>query len=137
MRHIQGNVEIAEDLTQDTFYRALRYLESFRPTNASYGTYLLRVAHNVLINYFRKKQFLALIDVDETVADKAVDTCTLSEDTLWQSSKLLSNERRILSMKYQEGFSIHEIAAMLNKSENAVKLQLSRARKKLRNVLEK
>ena len=134
MRHAQGNVEIAEDLAQDTFYRALRYLENFRLTNASYGTYLLRVAHNVLINYFRKKQFLSLID--ETIADKMVsEVCHLSEDTLWQSPNLLATERKVLSMKYQEGFSVHEIAITLGKSENAVKLLLSRARKKLRSSL--
>lgn len=134
MRHTEGNVEIAEDLAQDTFYRALRYLENFRLTNASYGTYLLRVAHNVLINYFRKKQFLSLID--ETIPDKsAPEVCQLSEDTLWQSQSLLATERKVLSMKYQEGFSIHEMATMLGKSENAVKLSLSRARKKLKSTL--
>ncbi|MDO8565608.1 MAG: sigma-70 family RNA polymerase sigma factor [Candidatus Moranbacteria bacterium] len=134
MRHAEGNIEIAEDLAQDTFYRALRYLENFRLTNASYGTYLLRVAHNVLINYFRKKQFLSIID--ETILDKVTpEVCQLSEDTLWQSPSLLTTERKVLSMKYQEGFSIHEIATMLGKSENAVKLHLSRARKKLRNTL--
>ena len=135
MRHTKGNVEVAEDLTQDTFYRALRYLESFRPTNASYGTYLLRVAHNVLINSFRKKQFLALID--ETIEDKSTGTFILPEDTLWQSSKLSEMEQKMLSLKYQDGFSINEIATMFSKSENAIKLQLSRARKKLRTVLEK
>ena len=133
VRHIEGSTDVAEDLTQDTFYRALRYLGSFRLTNASYGTYLLRVAHNVLVNYFRKKQFLALIE--DVAEDEAVETDISSGDALWRSPKLLETEQKILSMKYQEGFSVQEIAATLNKSENAVKLQLSRARKKLRAVL--
>lgn len=136
MRHINGNAEIAEDLTQDTFYRAFRYFENFRLTNASYGTYLLRVAHNVLVNHFRKQQFLSLIE-EPAAEEMAAESCqlALSEDALWQSPKLRATERRVLAMKYQEGFSVHEIAISLGKSENAVKLNLSRARKKLRAAL--
>lgn len=134
LRHVGGNVEIAEDLAQDTFYRAFRYFENFRLTNASYGTYLLRVAHNVLVNHFRKQQFLSLIE--EPAAEEAAPaTGQLSEDALWQSPILRDTERKVLAMKYQEGFSVHEIATTLNKSENAVKLHLSRARKKLRTLL--
>lgn len=134
IRHVGGNVEIAEDLAQDTFYRAFRYFENFRLTNASYGTYLLRVAHNVLVNHFRKQQFLSLIE--EPVAEEmATETAQLSEDALWQSPTLRDTERKVLAMKYQEGFSVHEIAMTLGKSENAVKLHLSRARKKLRALL--
>ena len=48
---------------------------------------------------------------------------------------LRASEREILSMKYEEGFSAHEIAALLGVSENAVKLRLSRARKHLRELL--
>jgi RNA polymerase sigma factor (sigma-70 family) len=71
----------------------------------------------------------------ETAADETVETPSFSEDALWRSPKLGKTEQKILSMKYQEGFSVQEIAATLNKSENAVKLQLSRARKKLRAAL--
>lgn len=134
IRHVEGNDDVAEDLAQDTFYRALRYLKNFRLTNASYGTYLLRVAHSVLINHFRKKQFLALME--DAAEDKPVETCLLPEDALWRSPKLSVIEQRILVMKYQEGFSVQEIATALNKTENAVKLRLSRARKKLRSALE-
>ncbi|MFZ2299851.1 MAG: sigma-70 family RNA polymerase sigma factor [Candidatus Moraniibacteriota bacterium] len=135
-RHVSGNVEIAEDLVQDTFYRAFRYFENFRLTNASYGTYLLRVAHNVLVNHFRKQQFLSLIEepVQEEMAP-ATSQFSLSEDALWQSPMLRATERKVLAMKYQEGFSVHEIATTIGKSENAVKLHLSRARKKLRTLL--
>lgn len=134
MRHIGGNAEIADDLTQDTFYRAFRSFENFRLTNASYGTYLLRVAHNVLVNHFRKRQFLSLVE-EPVQEDMAAEAPQISEDALWQLPTLRAAERKILAMKYQEGYSVHEIATTLGKSENAVKLHLSRARKKLRTIL--
>lgn len=133
VRHTEGNVEAAEDLTQDTFYRALRYLRNFRVTNASYGTYLVRIAHNVLVNFYRRRRELPL--TDEIGQSEAAETAPAPEETILSTRSLLETERRVLGMKYVEGFSVHEIATTLNKSENAVKLVLSRARKKLRRHL--
>lgn len=132
LKHLGGNREAAGDLTHDTFYRALQYFKDFRLTNASYRTYLLRVAHNVLVNFFRKQQLLSL---SEEPSESLQDKGWFSEDLIWHSPALLLTEQRVLRMKYQEGFSVREIALALNKSENAVKLHLSRARKKLRAVL--
>src|SRR6185369_3266689 len=53
-RRLSNDVETAEDLTQEVFARALRYLPQFHLANASYYTYLLRIAHNLLVNYYRK-----------------------------------------------------------------------------------
>lgn len=133
LRHLQGDRELSEDLAQDTFFRALQYLHGFECSNASYGTYLLRVAHSVLLNHFRKKQPLFSENVPET-AVFGVDPA--SDALLWQSKAVSEREQRLLRMKYQEGFSAKEIGTMLGKSENAVKLALGRARKKLRRSLE-
>lgn len=133
MRHVNANPDVAEDLVQDTFYRGFLYLDGFRLMNASYGTYLLRIAHNVLINYFRKKQFFGLME--DVPQDRTAES-SFSEEMLWHSPYLSSIDQRVLAMKYREGYSIREIAGMLDVSENAAKLRLSRARKKLRGALQ-
>ncbi|MBP5993327.1 MAG: sigma-70 family RNA polymerase sigma factor [Candidatus Moranbacteria bacterium] len=136
LRHLRYDRDVADDLTQDTFYRALSYLPGFTATNASYGTYLLRVAHNLLVNHYRKKKTLGLFD--ERIASEVSGVAApepLSVCQIFDSPLLRPAERRILSMKYQEGFAVQEIAALLGTSENAVKLRLSRARKRLRGLL--
>lgn len=136
LRHLHYDRDVADDLTQDTFYRALSYLPGFTATNASYGTYLLRVAHNLLVNHYRKKRTLGLFD--ERIASEANEIAapeSLSVCQIFDSPVLRPAERRLLSMKYQEGFSVQEIAVLLGASENAIKLRLSRARKRLRNIL--
>lgn len=136
LRHLSYDRDMSEDFTQETFYRALVYLPGFTATNASYGTYLLRVAHNLLVNHYRKKQTVALFDdrASEDAASFAAPTSSVVE-RVFDSPALRPSEREILSMKYQKGFSVHEISVLLGISENATKLRLSRARKHLRAIL--
>jgi RNA polymerase sigma-70 factor (ECF subfamily) len=125
---------VAEDLSQETFFRALRYLPAFQPGNASYRTYLLRIAHNLLVNFYREKKLASLEEASQA-SDKKDGKFkdVVASDNLWQSVRGLPNsEQQVLIMMYQEGMSVHEISLLLNKTENAVKLLLSRGRAKLR-----
>lgn len=133
MRHTYADRDMVEDLVQDTFYRGFFYLDGFRTMNASYGTYLLRIAHNVLINHFRKRQAFGLME--DVPQDHATESL-FSEDVLWHSPYLSPIDQRVIAMKYREGYSLREIAGTLGVSENAAKLRISRARKKLRAALQ-
>jgi RNA polymerase sigma-70 factor, ECF subfamily len=134
-----SNSSIAEDLAQDVFYKAFKYLDSFVPTNSSYGTYLLRIAHNILVNYYRdaQKHIYQPIERAAEVSDNGkLAQVIMRKDILMRVLLRASeSERAVIKMKYIEGLSIKEIAALQGKTENAVKLHLSRARKKLRLIL--
>lgn len=131
---LSGDKWLQQELTQDVFLRSFQYLPSYQPKNASYRTYLLRVAHSVLVNYFRKKQEINLEDVAEPSKSykDSYDAGLVLEQLLYEDIGLSEMERQTLQMKYQQGYSVHEIATILDKTENAVKLLLSRGRKKLR-----
>lgn len=130
-RRLFGNKALAEDLTQEVFVRAFRALPTFRVTNASYATYLIRVAHNVLVNYYRQNhtQFVALSGREESAVIETPKT-TLGLEVLLQ--ELTSVERQVMLAKYRDGLKVRVIATELGKTENAVKLILSRTRKKLK-----
>jgi len=133
--HIEQTEE-AEDLTQETFIRAFRYLPHFTISNASYLTYLKRIAHNLAINYYRdNKTTLPLEDVHQTD-----ESNTLFLDNLFNKEiieRLLSSltifERELITQRYIQDLSIRDIATHLGKTENAVKLLLSRLKKKIKN----
>lgn len=130
-----GEAFVAEDLTQEVFARAFRYLPSFRVTNASYLTYLLHICHSLLVNYYRKEantpRFLSLEEVDGALE-------TLSEPLQESVESLLktlsATEREAMLLTYRDGFRAKEVGEKLGKTENAVKLILSRSRKKLRTI---
>lgn len=133
-RRLYGNTVVAEDLTQEVFVRAFRSLSTFRLTNASYETYLIRIAHNVLINYYRQNRtlFVALSGQEESVVTEA-PVVPVGLETLLQGLTVI--EQQVMFGKYRDGLKIRAIAERLEKTENAVKLILSRTRKKLKKSL--
>ncbi len=130
-RHLPGNRDQVLDLTQDTFIRAFERLDGYETRNATYGTYLLRIAHSILLNSFRRQPMVGLSQVDSFRPAPMPER----RDWIWEVPELSPRERRVLSAYYREGYSIREISLRLGHSENATKLLLSRARKKLRPLL--
>jgi len=130
--HRVSEEALAEDFTHETFERAFRSLSSFTPSNASYLTYLLRIAHNLLVSHYRKTNRI----MDRRPMVKDMVEAMERKDAIERGLKRLNlGDRQVIQLKYQEGKRVKEIAELLNRSENAIKLQLSRARKKLRNFI--
>lgn len=136
-RRLRGDTVVAEDLTQEVFVRAFRYLPGFRMANASYYTYLLHVAHNVLINHYRTERHqLVSYQHDGMMGDFVAKSDHAGEDDIVTLLKTLGEkEKAIMLLKYRDGLKVKEIAALVGKSENAVKLILSRTRKRLKKEL--
>lgn len=132
--------EVAEDLVQETFINALKHIGEYQVTTSSYYTYLLRIAHNALVNFYRYTQAHVTVPLDEMEADqepvnsdvsKQIETHLMADTLQSALEQLTPFERNILFMRFQSQLSIREIAESINKSENAVKLIILRARKKL------
>ena len=126
---------MAEDLTQETFVRAFKHLDKFQIRKTSYASYLLTIAHNLLVNYYREPKSISLESVGDVPEEVWSDVVKKDEArVLWRAiQQLPSPEQNILYLKYRKGLKIKEIAQIVGKSENAVKLILSRTRKKLKN----
>ncbi len=135
LRRLEQNVPLAEDLTQEVFVRAFRYIAGFRMMNASYYTYLLRVAHSVLVNHYRKQSCETVSLSGNEGEEVLVESHPTSPDLDTLLAPLSPLERQIMVWKYREGLKIKAIAERVGKSENAVKLILSRTRKKLKKSL--
>lgn len=130
------NRDIAEDLMQETFIRAFKNLNSYQERGYSYRTYLQTIAHNLLVNYYRSAKAIALDDVVNIPAEPIRDiNDKIDAKQVWQAIQedLTKSEQNVVLLKYRQELPIKDIARITHKSENAVKLQLSRARKKLRN----
>lgn len=124
---------LAEDLMQETFMRAFRNVQSFSMRGFSYFSYLKTVAHSVLVNFYRSPKPLSLEEVGELVAEAASDfDNVLNAEAMWREVKRLpASQRKVIVLRYRGELPIKIIAQRTGKSENATKLVLSRARKKL------
>jgi RNA polymerase sigma-70 factor, ECF subfamily len=125
--------DVTEDLTQETFVRAYKHIQNYVDQGYSYKIYLMTIARRVLIDYYRKPTTEPLDEIGD-IPDEVLSNIERKDDakTLWRALQTLPQKQRdILLMFYQDEKSIKEISHITGMSENAVKLNLSRTRKKL------
>jgi len=124
---------LSEDLMQETFLRGFQYLDRFNNRGYSYLTYLITIARHLLIDHYRKPKSVPIEDVEDIPYEVAEDIERKSDaEALWHAIQTLpASNRDVLLMHYQDEKSIKDIATITESTENAVKLNLSRTRKKL------
>jgi len=126
---------LSEDLMQETFLRAYRHLKKFKIRGYSYLTYLLNIAHNLLVDYYRKPKSIPVDELPNDVVPYEITEDLLRKSdakALWRAiQELPERNRDALLMKYQNDMTMKDIARVMGSTENAIKLTISRTRKKL------
>ncbi len=130
--------ETAEDLTSQTFFKALRQLASYAPKKAEFSTWLYSIARNTVIDHYRTNRpqdpiedALALSSQGET--DIRLDARLKLEKVKEALARLTPMQREIILLRVWQEKSHEEIAAITGKTESAVKMAYSRAIKQLRS----
>lgn len=149
--NMTGNNADAEDLVQEIFLKAYRYLPRFKQKSSFY-TWLYRIAVNHTINFLKKRDrrtFYSLDDVDNNI-EKDPDYMELSsrsgpfrDTSLSELQKNLNAAIQKLSDKHRAVVVLHdiqgvpheEIAKMLNCSHGTVRSRLFYARQQLQSYL--
>ncbi len=127
---LSGSVETAEDITQDTFLKAMRFLPGLR-ADLPLRPWLKRTASNALIDQFRR-QWRSMPLPDD---DFMVDTASLPESDTEIAGllrRLRPLARTLVWLHLMEGWSHKELAARFGHSESWSKSVLSRALTQLR-----
>ena len=128
-----GSAHLAEDLTADTFFRALRSVSTFRWQGKDFGAWLMTIARNLSTDHFKSSRTRLEAPSDDLgTFDAALPSpendvlTTLSNETLLSALKELPTEQReCIVMRFLQGLSIAETADALGRSSGAIKqLQL-------------
>lgn len=125
---ILGHPQEAEDAVQDTF---LRYLEKAPAQLENPGGWLMRVLVNNCKSRLRLK-WRQVLPLPDALATQGPEERSELEE-LWQLSPA---DRTVLHLFYYEGWSAQEIASMTGLRPGAVRSRLSRARQRLKTLLE-
>jgi RNA polymerase sigma-70 factor (ECF subfamily) len=134
------NSEDAADLTQHVFLRALEALPSYEDRGLPVAAWLLRIARNAAIDAYRRKRRTLPWDhlPDEVIpfAGPGPEALAVRRDALNQLRLLIAGldaeKQDILALRFAADLTIREIAVVLGKSEAAVKKQLTRTIRKLK-----
>ncbi|MCW2735790.1 sigma-70 family RNA polymerase sigma factor [Nocardioides sp.] len=124
---------LAEDLTSETFFRALRSMNSFRWQGKDFGAWLMTIARNLTTDHFKAgrtrlemtTEDMSPHDDAEEGPESAVLAGLTNEVLLKALTELPTEQRECLIMRFLQGLSIAETALALDRSDGAVKqLQL-------------
>lgn len=134
-----GNKHVAEDITQETFLRAWRSLDSLKDDKAA-KAWLITILRRENARRFERKQF-DYSDVEQELLEDHLSSSTEDQtEQYWlrrQIGKLEMEYREPLLLQLIGGFSGDEIASLLELNRNTVMTRLFRARNQLKDALEK
>ena len=132
-----GSQVLAEDLTSDTFFRALRSMSNFRWQGKDFGAWLMTIARNLTTDHYKSgKNRLEVTTEDMTPHDSAAEgpesavLAQLTNEALMEAlQQLPAEQQECLVMRFLQGLSIAETAQALERSDGAIKqLQLRAVR---------
>jgi RNA polymerase sigma-70 factor (ECF subfamily) len=141
-----GNREDAEDITQEALLQAFRTWNQVDPEmTGGYVKWCYRIAHNLAIDVLRKKKPR---NADDEEMERAVDKRSMRPEEVYehrvQSSELMEciqsleeKYREVLLLRFQEEMSYEKIAEILDLPASTIETRLFRAKKMLREKLER
>jgi RNA polymerase sigma-70 factor (ECF subfamily) len=127
-----GNRDEADDIAQDALVKAYLSFSKYEGT-----TWLYRIAYHLFIDSAHCRHNMQPLNVLEKQEDAnfAADRNFRYQSLYIVLEELPSKERTAILLFYLKGYTIREIAGIVNATEDAVKKQLSRGRDKLKTLL--
>ena len=127
-----GNKSDADDLAQDALVKAYLSLTGYRD-KGKFRSWLFKIAYNTFLSHRAGCRTIESIDEARTfIGGTEADASFEHQDLYLALRTLPPKERSAITLFYLNGYSIKEIAAITDASQDAVKQQLSRGRDKLK-----
>jgi RNA polymerase sigma-70 factor (ECF subfamily) len=137
--HVTRDRHAAEDLTQETFLKALAAMKSFRP-GSNFRAWVFRIGHNNFVNQKRsdrrtKQQLPEDSAADEISAEATAENREALEIVAKAVAELPEDFRAALTLRVEEELSFRDVAKILNTTEETARWRVFKARQKLMKVL--
>ena len=139
-----GNAVEAEDITGEVFVKMLQSIRSFQWRGVPFSSWLYRIAHNLVVDHFRKTSRKKTVPLDTTIGivgssssdlDGYVEMKLTMAHVREAMGGLTNLQREVISLRFAAGLSVTETAKAVGKKENAVKALQHSGLKKLRRLL--
>ena len=133
---LSKNESIAEDITQETFFKALKSIDSFKG-NCKISVWLCQIAKNSYFSYLKKEQN-NLERVEDTVDafDTGFEQMLVDDESAFEIYKVLHNleepYKEVFTLRFFGDLSFLEIAELFGKTESWARVTYHRARIKLK-----
>jgi RNA polymerase sigma-70 factor (ECF subfamily) len=138
-----GSSQLAEDLTSETFLRALRRISSFTWQGRDFAAWLVTIARNLVVDHFKSSRFRLEVTTGEML--DADDVQESPEGTVLESfinvallkavKRLNPQQQECVVLRFLQGLSVAETARIMGKNEGAIKTLQYRAVRSLAQLL--
>lgn len=141
--HRVGDRATAEDVTSETFVRALRRIDSLSFQGRDVGAWLVTIARNIVRDHVKSSRYrLEVSTADMRDADRGTDgpedavVSRLTHEQLLACVRQLNSEQQeCISLRFLQGLSVAETAAVMGKKDGAIKALQHRAVRRLADLL--
>ncbi|MFJ3100978.1 ECF subfamily RNA polymerase sigma factor, BldN family [Streptomyces sp. NPDC086835] len=138
-----GGKATAEDLTSETFLRALRRISTFTWQGRDFGAWLVTIARNLVADHFKSSRFRLEVTTGEMLDANEVERSpedsvleSLSNAALLEAvRKLNPQQQECVTLRFLQGLSVAETARAMGKNEGAIKTLQYRAVRTLARLL--
>lgn len=128
------NESQAEDLTQDVFMKLTRNIHTYIPT-ASFSSFLYRIAHNTVVDYYRTvkhtEELQEMISIEDSISQ--IET---KMDVQMVLNKLSDEQRECIILYYLQELSYREISAILDIPIPTAKSRVKRGLEACKRIME-
>jgi RNA polymerase sigma-70 factor (ECF subfamily) len=143
-----GSPQLAEDLTSETFVRALRRIDSFHWQGKDIGAWFVTIARNLVADHFKSSRFKLEMSAGDILDAGSVDRGTVAPSTeeivldrlrdselLGAVQRLRADQQECIVLRFLQGLSVAETADAMGRSQGAIKQLQLRAVRSLAKVM--
>lgn len=138
-KSLSGDAHVAEDITSETFIKAMQALDSFRGS-CDIRVWLCQIAKNCYFSRLRKDGKLVIMETPEIEEAPDLEESLLSKDAALRIHRVLHNlaepYKEVFSLRVFGELSFKQIASLFGKSDNWACVTYHRARKKIQEEME-
>jgi len=129
----------AEDLTEETFLKAWKGVKSYKGNGQSFSSWLFRIAHNCVIDYFRAKREDVVLEkqiiANDSDPEQELEVKLMQQELLQAISHLAPQQKQVIILKFMEELDNSEIAKIMQKRQGTIRVTQMRALAALRRIL--
>ena len=136
-----GDPQSAEDLASEVTLKVVQSIDKYEPRGRPFSAWVFRIAHNKVIDLHRLRQRRREVGLTEPLSDHRIPPDVMAERALEREEilialkRLTEPQRRVIELRFLEGFDFASVARILGRNVGAVKSLQYRALKALRYIL--
>lgn len=135
---LSRNEKIAEEITQETFFKALKNIDTFKG-HCKLSVWLCQIAKNTYFTYLDKQKRFDTNEIPEQVSQKSMEEMILRKEDNFRLHKILHHleepYKEVFTLRVFGELSFKEISEIFEKTESWARVTFHRAKRKIRDLL--